>query len=132
MSHVELSWSEAAVKDAALSVPIEGDVPKGWKQSFERTVALLGSGDWGTIQVKKDRVLVADVAPGSEDKLKHHLDSIVAQANATAGVDEDDGEARDETGEDERSDPDAEMTARFRRAQAQPPGAADESSKSEG
>ena len=131
MSHVELSWSEAAVKDAALSVPIEGDVPKGWKQSFERTVALLGSGDWGTIQVKKDRVLVADVAPGSEDKLKPHLDSIVAQANATAGVDEDDDEAQDETREDERSDPDAEMTARFRPAEPRS-GTADESSKSEG
>jgi hypothetical protein len=113
MSPVNLSWSEAEVKDAGLSVPLEGEATKEWRQTFERTLVLLGHGDWGEITVKKDRVLVADVTPGAEEKLKHHLDSVVAQANATADS-EDNDEAAEDKREDERSDPDAEMTERFR------------------
>jgi hypothetical protein len=109
---LKLSWSEAEVKDAELSVPLEGEATKEWRQAFERTVALLGHGDWGEITVKKDRVLVADVAAGSEEKLKHHLESLLAQANTT--LEEDEGDEDDDGREDERSDPDAEMTERFR------------------
>jgi hypothetical protein len=120
MSEVKLSWSEAEVKDAALSVPLDGEVPKGWKQSFQRTVALLGDGDWGEVKLRKDKVLVADVAPGSEAKLKHHLEAVVDQANATVseadedGDSEDDEAPRDDGDGEQRSDPDAEMTNRFR------------------
>ena len=122
MSTVKLSWSTAEVKDAKLSVPLEGDVQKGWKQSFERTIALLGSGEWGEVSLKRGKIVVADVAPGSEPKLKHHLDAVVTQANATieAAAGEDEDSEEDEEGqeapdaEDERSDPDAEMTERFR------------------
>jgi hypothetical protein len=122
MSEVKLSWSQAEVNDAALSVPLDGEVPKGWKQSFERTVVLLGSGGWGEVKLRKGKVLVADVAPGSEEKLRHHLDAVVAQANATLGLDDDDEDEPedDEDGQDdgedegERADPDAEMTERFR------------------
>jgi hypothetical protein len=120
MSTVNLSWSTAEVKDAKLSVPLDGDVPKGWKQSFERTITLLGSGEWGEVSLKRGKVLVADVTPGSEPKLKHHLDAVVTQANATieAAAGEDEESEEDEEGQDaqdgERSDPDAEMTERFR------------------
>ena len=122
MSEVKLSWSQAEVKDAALSVPLDGEVPKGWKQSFERTVALLGSGEWGEVKLRKGKVVVADVGPGSEAKLKHHLEGVVDQANATVNEADDpedegsegDEDARDGENEDQRSDPDAEMTERFR------------------
>jgi hypothetical protein len=122
MPPITLSWPEAEVKDAELTVPLDGDVPKGWKQSFERTVALLGHGDWGEISVKKDRLVVRDVTPGSEAKLKHHLEGVVAQANATLDAAEDgeseepdDGErALEQDSADQRRDPDAEMTERFR------------------
>jgi hypothetical protein len=118
MSPVNLSWSEAEVKDAELSVALEGEATKEWRQAFERTLVLLGHGDWGEVTIKKDRVLVADVTPGAEEKLKHHLDSVVAQANATVEDAEQDDEADDKAQgderEDERSDPDAEMTERFR------------------
>jgi hypothetical protein len=123
MSEVKLSWSEAEVKDAELSVPLDGEAPKQWRQSFERTVALLAHGEWGEIAVKKDRVLVTDVTPGSEEKLKHHLEGVVAQANATVehaevgernATDEAEAEALDQPGEDQDRDPDAEMTERFR------------------
>ncbi|HTX08463.1 MAG TPA: hypothetical protein VME22_07615 [Solirubrobacteraceae bacterium] len=111
MEPVTLSWSDAEVNDGELTVPLDGEVPKGWKQSFERTLVLLGSGDWGEVALKKGRVVVADVAPGSEEKLKHHLESVVAQANTTL---EDPEEESEGAGEGQRSDPDAEMTERFR------------------
>jgi hypothetical protein len=122
MSEVNLSWSEAEVKDAKLSVPLDGEARKAWRQSFERTVALLGHGEWGEITVKKDRVLVSDVTPGSEEKLKHHLEGVVAQANATlqevegeqSEGEEDEVQAPDQDGGDQRRDPDAEMAERFR------------------
>jgi hypothetical protein len=107
MPPVKLSWSAAEVKDARLTVALEGVVPKGWKQSFERTVKLLGDGDWGPVELKRKTVQVSDVAPGTEDKLRHHLEAIVAQANAAH---EDDGDEERE----EREGPDAEMTDRFR------------------
>jgi hypothetical protein len=124
MSPVNLSWTEAEVKDAELSVPLDGEARKEWRQSFERTVALLGHGEWGKITVKKDRVLVSDVTPGSEEKLKHHLEGVVAQANATlqelegeeSEAGEDEVQAPDQDGGDQRRDPDAEMAERFRRS----------------
>jgi hypothetical protein len=109
MSNVKLQWAGAAVEDAKLTVALDGELPKGWKHSFERTVQLLGDGDWGKIQLKKSTVRVTDVALGSEDKLRHHLEAIVAQANAILG-EEDDGGSDDE----EPEGPDAEMTGRFR------------------
>ncbi len=108
MSSVELKWASAEVKDAKLTVELEGDPPKGWSESFERTVKLLGDGDWGEVALKKGTVHVNDVTPGTEDKLRHHLEGIVAQANA----------AHEERESDEDGDkpegPDGEMTERFR------------------
>jgi len=120
MSTVKLSWSTAEVKDAKLSVPLEGDVQKGWKQSFERTIALLGSGEWGEVSLKRGKIVVADVAPGSEPKLKHHLDAVVTQANADHEPDETEEDEAPDAEEsapgagDEDEGPDAEMTQRFR------------------
>jgi len=120
MSPVALDWSTAEVKKSTLAVALDGDIPKGWRRSFETTVRLLGSGDWGEIQVKKGKVQVSDVEPGAEEKLRHHLEAVVAQANADHEPDEpepEDDEAPDETepgAGDEDEGPDAEMTRRFR------------------
>ena len=119
MPGVELNWSAAEVKSSKLSVPLEGDIPKGWKRSFEATVVLLGHGDWGEIQLKRDSVRVSDVEPGSEEKLRFHLESVVAQANADLEELEEEEEAPDaDESESEATDdddgPDAEMTRRFR------------------
>ena len=118
MSPIKLSWSAADVRDARLTVALEGKLPRGWKQSFERTVKLLGDGEWGAVELKKGTVQVSDVAPGTEDKLRHHLEGIVAQANAAHEAREREKEQRDgeETGEKaaEPEGPDAEMTERFR------------------
>jgi hypothetical protein len=110
MSSVKLEWGSAEVKDARLTVRLEGDPPEGWKESFERTVRLLGDGEWGTVALDGGTVQVSDIAPGSEEKLRHHLEAIVAQANAAHEEDDSD---RDGEGE-EPEGPDAEMTERFR------------------
>ena len=118
MSSVKLEWGSAQVKDARLTVALGGEVPKDWKNSFERTVRLLGNGQWGEVQLKKDSVQVSDVEPGTEDKLRHHLEAIVAQANADHEKDDSEGDGNgDEHGDgkdDEPEGPDAEMTGRFR------------------
>lgn len=113
MSSVKLEWKSAEVKDAKLNVALKGERPKGWKQSFERTVTLLGDGDWGEVKLKKGTVQVSDVAPGAEDKLRHHLEAIVAQANAAHKADDEDAHG-DRDGGEKPEGPDAEMAERFR------------------
>jgi len=108
MSSVKLEWGSAEVEDARLTVALEGEVPKGWKESFERTVRLLGDGEWGEIQLKKGTVQVSNLTPGTEDKLRHHLEAIVAQANAAQEED------RSDQDDGKPEGPDAEMTDRFR------------------
>ena len=120
MDPATLDWSTAEVKKATLTVALDGDIPKGWRRSFETTVRLLGSGEWGEVQVKKNKVQVRDVEPGSEDKLRHHLEAVVTQANADHEPDDsEDDEAPDVDASgagatDEDEGPDAEMTRRFR------------------
>ena len=64
-------------------MPIAGDRPRGWKSTFAQTVRLLGGGSWGEVSLKKDKVKVTDVPEGSEDELRHFLEGVVQQANAT-------------------------------------------------
>jgi hypothetical protein len=110
MDEVSLNWAEATVDDAQLSVPLEGELPEGWEKSFERTVRLLGTGEWGAVELGEQTVSVAEVPQGDEDKLRHYLESVVEQANAAHRPDE----SEDDGDEQGRQGPDAEMTERFR------------------
>jgi hypothetical protein len=119
MAAPSLNWSDAEVKDATLVVSLEGELPTGWKKSFDRTVTLLRGGDWGKVQLKKGSVRVSDVEPDTEEKLRHFLESVVEQANADHPPDEPDSDDRDEAdegqdGDDEGDGPDTQMTERFR------------------
>jgi hypothetical protein len=114
-----LEWSGAEVRDGVLAVAIGGDRPKGWKATFERTVRLLGGGDWGEVKCKAGTIRVTAVAEGSEESLRHFLEAAVQQANVTHedsltdDDDHDDGEdATSQTDDDD--DVDARMTGRFR------------------
>jgi hypothetical protein len=113
MSDVKLGWGSAEVNDATLMVALDGEVPEGWKEAFERTVRLLGGGEWGEVRLKDGAVQVGRVTPGTEEKLRHHLEAIVAQANAALERSEADGHDADRD-DDEPQGPDAEMTAQFR------------------
>ncbi len=118
MSAPHLNWSTAEVHDAELSVPLEGDAPKGWKQSFRATVRLLGHGEWGEVKIKKHTVRVSHVVPGSEEKLRHYLESVIEQANTSRPEEEDEpedtSESADSADEGDADGPDARMTSEFR------------------
>lgn len=122
MSGVALDWSSAEVHDGTLEVGLSGERPKGWKESFQRTVALLHGRNW-KIELKKDRVRVQDVAQGGEERVRHFLESVVLQANADheeTRVDAHEEPEGDEDEPDEPKGPDAEMTERFRSFAAGP------------
>jgi hypothetical protein len=128
MSDVKLNWSTAKVEDSTLTVDLDGDLPSGWKGSFDAVAKLLaGPSDWGDVVLKKKAVRIADVSEGSEERLRHYLESVVTQANADHSPDdsERDDSERDDSGdnvdEDEgggddrdKSEPDADMSERFR------------------
>lgn len=114
MEQVKLNWATATVEDAKLAVGLEGKLPSGWKKSFERTVRLLGDGEWGKVQVKKQALRVDDVRPENADKLRHYLESVVEQANSAVAAALDQAEKRDD-GTSPGDGPDAELTERFRR-----------------
>ncbi|HWF34872.1 MAG TPA: hypothetical protein VG295_05860 [Solirubrobacteraceae bacterium] len=113
MADPALNWATAEVKGGKLTVDLEGKIASGWKDSFETTVRLLPGGDWGKVQLKKHTVRVSHVTPGSEEKLRHHLESLVDQANAAVRPPE--PEPEPEAHEDKEDDPpDARMTESFR------------------
>jgi hypothetical protein len=126
MSDVTLNWSTAKVEDSRLTVDLDGELPPGWKGSFDAVARLLSnSADWGEVSLKgKKSVRVADVSEGSEERLRHFLESVVEQANADDRPDdsEDDesddssDDDEDESGDDDRDEasPDDEMSDRFR------------------
>jgi hypothetical protein len=123
MSDVTLNWSTAKVEDSKLTVDLDGELPSGWKDSFDAVARLLASSaEWGEVSLKgKKSVRVADVSDGSEERLRHFLESVVAQANADhtpddSDRDEDAEDEADEGGDDDRdaASPDDEMSERFR------------------
>src|SRR4051794_33399486 len=121
MSDVKLNWSTAKVEDSKLTVDLDGELPSGWKDSFDAVTRLLAnSADWGEVSLEgKKSVHVADVAEGSEERLRHFLESVVEQSNADHT---DDDESDDDADEDEDADdkdrdesgPDDEMSEHFR------------------
>lgn len=114
MGGVALDWTTAEVRDGKLEVGLRGEQPPRWKDSFDRTVALLPSGDWGKVTLKKDRVRVDHVGEGGEDRLHQFLEGVVLQANAAHGLKEARAPEERAPVEDEPDGPDAEMTERFR------------------
>jgi hypothetical protein len=117
MEAPRFDWSTAKVSDGELSVKLVGDAPRGWKASFNATVALLGGRDLGTVELRKRTARVDGVSPGDEERVRHLLESAIQQANAAHQVDDapedaPEDDAPEETPED-RTDDD-EMTERFR------------------
>jgi hypothetical protein len=123
MPEPTLDWSTAEVKDSTLSVQVDGDLPDGWEDTFNTTVKLLGGGSWGEIKLDEQKAEVSGLTPGTEAKLKHFLESVVQQANASHASDDDEDERDDEDesndkgdngDSEEESDSDKEMAEQFR------------------
>jgi thiamine monophosphate kinase len=104
-----IDWKTAAVKDGRLTVQLSAIAESEWKERAERVIDRLqrpGS-RWGLIEVtKKGAVRVADLEPGSEDDLRHFLESVVLQAD----IDSQAAEPED----DEESEEDRHATEAFR------------------
>jgi len=122
MAEPQLDWSTAEVHDSKLSVSLDGEAPRSWRETFERTAALLGANDWGSVKLKKRGIEVTGLVPGSEEKLRHYLESVVQEANAAhapevdneGGDEEPSGHHGEDSAEDGGVSPDVEMTERFR------------------
>ena len=117
MSAAKLNWTSAEVEDAKLTVGLEGDTPKPWRKGFEGTIKRLGrSSGWEEVSLKKHGVCVTGVTPGAEEKLRHYLESVIEQANASHPPEDPAESAEGQESEEGQEDggPDAEMQERFR------------------
>lgn len=112
-----LQWSAAEVKGGVLTVPVEGDRPKGWKTRFGTVVTLLGGGPWGDVTYKSGAVRVTEVVEGSEESLHHFLEAAIQETNAAFESDAEDeapDEDEDEARGEDADDGDARLTEAFR------------------
>jgi hypothetical protein len=79
-----IDWENAQVKDGTAIVPLSGDASKAWSQRFEGVAALLARNDggWAEIGLKRQTITITQLRPGSEDDLRHFLESVVVQVNS--------------------------------------------------
>ena len=118
-SVTQIDWSSAEITDGTLSVALAGEVPKGFAKRVRGVLALLdqGSGGWGKITVHKNTITVAEIQQGSEDELRHLLESALMQANADLEQPDKpnpDTPPPDDSTPDDSTDRDRAMTNTFR------------------
>ncbi len=102
------------MREGRLTVELAGEPPKGWMKHFKGVLALLeqNAGQWGEIGLSKKRIRVSDVQEGSEDALRHLLESACLQANADLQLDG--PEPSSESQDDPPTEADQRMTESFR------------------
>jgi hypothetical protein len=115
---LELDWSSAEVSDGTLTVGFSDKPPKKWRDSFDRTVALLSHGNWKTaLNTRKAFVEISSVHLGDEERVRRLLEGAVLEANVTlVGEDAvfDDAHDSESPGDQPEQSEDEEITARFR------------------
>jgi hypothetical protein len=113
-SPARIDWSAAEINGATLSVPLEGEAPKGFAKRVRSVLAILdqGSGGWGEITIHKNTITVAEIQAGSEDELRHLLESALLQANAD--LEQSDTVDPDEADPDDHTERERAMTNTFR------------------
>jgi hypothetical protein len=116
---VQINWRTAEIHEGSLTVELTGEAPKGWGKHFKGVLALLeqNSSQWEKISLRKDRITVTDVRAGSEEELRHLLESVLLQVNSD--LEGDHPEPSSEPGDDHQAEADQRMTDSFR-AFAQP------------
>lgn len=110
----QIDWGSADVQDGILAVALTGRSSKAWRTRFEAVHALLehSERDWGEVGLTRRAIEVEGVHEGSEEALRHFLESIVLQVNAE--LPPDDGEDDALVGADPQMASDRRMAARFR------------------
>lgn len=112
----QIDWSTAEISGGTLTVGLVGETPKGWSKRFDGVLALLGqgaSGEWGKITLHKKTIKVDDVQEGSEEDLRHLLESVLLQVNSDFEPSTDQSEfSVDE--DDPRAEKDRSMADAFR------------------
>jgi hypothetical protein len=105
----EIDWSTAEVSEGELSVGLSEDVSKQWRLRFTAVLARLAreGSPWGEILAHKQRIKVAGVQAGSEEELRHLLESAALQAGA-------DEQAGEHTEHEPADGPDEQMREAFR------------------
>lgn len=102
-----LDWSTATVAGGRLTVPVAGEVPRGWATRVRDVLERLEktSAGWGRIKVTRKEIRVDAVTEDAADDLHHLLESAVLQASASL---------RDPEEAERRSEEDERLTAAYR------------------
>jgi hypothetical protein len=84
MAKLTIDWSTAEVRDRELAVELSEPPSAKWRKRAKGTLGVLQrpGQPWGEVTLKKRRIVVGAVAEGCEDDVRHHLESVVLQANA--------------------------------------------------
>jgi hypothetical protein len=111
---VKINWRTAEMHEGGLTVELAREPPKGWVKHFRGVLALLeqNAGQWDEIRLSKRRITVSDVREGSEDELRHLLESACLQANADLRLDG--PEPSSEPQDDSQAEADQRMAESFR------------------
>ncbi len=77
-----IDWGGARVEDGTLTVELVPAPARAWRQRFRRALTMLDrtGGDWEAIDLRRAVIVVRGVREGSEDRLRHMLDSAVVEA----------------------------------------------------
>jgi uncharacterized protein YjiS (DUF1127 family) len=110
----EIDWGSANVRDGGLTVALTGRSSKAWRTRFEAVHALLEHSErgWGEVGLTRKAIEVEAVREGSEEALRHFLESLVLQVNAE--LEPNDGGEDALTRADPQTASDRRMAARFR------------------
>ena len=111
---VQINWRTAEIHEGSLTVELAGELPKGWVKHLKGVLALLeqNAGQWDEIKLSKKRITVSDVREGSEDELRHLLESACLQSNADLQLDGPEPSSEPEA--DSQAEADQRMTESFR------------------
>jgi hypothetical protein len=110
----QIDWGSADVQDGSLTVGLTGPASKAWSRRFEAVRALLerSEQEWGEVGLTRKAIEVDGVREGSEEGLRHFLESVVLQVNAELGPDAPQEDAV--AGEDAQLATDRKLAAAFR------------------
>ncbi len=109
MGRIAIDWSTARVRGRELTVAFEEATSAAARKHMKALVERLQrpGEPWKAVAVKKDRLIVSEIADGAEEEVRHFLESVVLEADAAA----DDGAAA--AGDEQVDERDRRMTDAF-------------------